>query len=246
MSAISARDIIKLALKEIRVLSSIGGQPVDPEVEQDAFNDLNRMLESWSLENLMVPADVEESETLTANQSSYTVGSSGNFNTGRPLEIRDDAVIQDTGGTDYRVRVLTIDVYRGVANKATGGRPRFLSYQPEFPLGIIYLYPTPDNSTDTLNYNIRGLLDSFVNVTTSVNFPPGYEQAIISNLSLLIAPRNGKRAGDIQITVAKAQVDKARIKQQNSAPVQPVKMRELARITGGRRPMDILSGPFHS
>lgn len=246
MATITARDIIKKSLKKIRVLAAMGGQAVDAEVEQDAFDELNNMLEDWSLENLMVTALDEATGTLTASQASYTIGSGGNFANDRPLEIsllKGDNFIRRSN-LDYPVDVITMDGYRAIRNKTTEGRPFQLALQPEFPLAKIYLYYTPDNSTDVLHYRARTELTSFALVTTSVNFEPGYEQAIIPNLAVRIAPQNGKKAQDIQITIAEAAAAKDRIERQNATPIPRVRMNELARLTTGRGFRSIEEGPF--
>lgn len=240
MAAISAATIIQKALKELGVLGV--GQPVNSEDQADAFLSLNNMLESWSLENLMISADVEEAETLTSGTASYTVGSGGDFNTNRPLGIRKDAFIRDSGGTDHLVEVLTMDVYRDQTTKTSSGRPDFLAYQPEFPLGKIYLYPTPNDSTDVLHYRARTLLDSFATVTTEVNFAPGYERAIITNLAIEIASMKRKNPRPSLIMVAEQ--SKRVIKNQNVQPVQPVKLTELQQLTGNYPSRNIEEGPF--
>lgn len=240
MATITAADIIKKAMKELGILGV--GQPVNAEMEADAFLALNNMLESWSLENLMIPADVEEAETLTSAQAEYTVGSGGDFDTNRPLTIRDDVFIRDSGGTDYPVEVVTLDVYRDKSQKSTAGRPDFLALQPEFPLAVIYLYPTPDNSTDVLHYRASVLLHSFATTATSVNFAPGYERAIITNLAIEIASANRKDLRPSLVRVATE--SKQRIKSYNSEPVQPVKFTELCSLFGSRRTGSIEEGPF--
>jgi len=246
MATITARDIIKKALKEIRVLSSMGGQAVDAEVEDDAFVDLNNILEMWSLENLMVPAWTEETATLTASRADNTVGSGGQFANNYPLEISllkgDNFIRRDN--LDYPVDVITMDGYRAIRNKTIEGRPFQMALQPEHPLAKIFLYYTPSNSTDVLHYRARAELDSFSSVTDTVDIWIGYEKALISNLAVEIAPRNGKRAEDIQITIAKAAADKDRIERQNAAPIPRVRMNQLARLTTGRGFRSIEEGPF--
>ncbi len=240
MAAITARKIIEKALREIRVLGV--GQPVNSEVETDAFLDLNNMLESWSLIPLRVFVETEETETLTSGTSRYTVGPGGDFDTNRPLAIMDDAFIR-SGTIDYPCRVLTQDVYRAQAVKATSARPRFLTYTPEFPLGKMSFWPEPNSSTDEVHYRARVLLDSFATLTTEVNFAPGYERAIIKNLAIEIAASKGKSVTVELLGVAGAAL-KA-IEGQNAAPVEPTRLGDLTRLTGVRSHGNILSGPFN-
>jgi len=242
MAAITARELIEKSLKDIRVLGV--GQPVNSEVEQDCFLDLNNMLESWSLDNRKISAETEESETLTSGTARYTVGSGGDFATNRPIDVRDDAFIRDSGSIDHPVRIVTQDIYRSIASKPSSGRPRFATYTSEFPLGKFSFYPTPDDSTDVFHYRASALLTSFATLTTSVNFPPGYERAIIKNLGVEVASRMGKTVSAELIAVATVALDLIDKQNQLRIAMEPVKLDELSRMTGTRRVGNINEGPY--
>lgn len=309
MAVITAREIIRRSLRNIGAVAV--GQGMPGEAERDALSDLNELLESWSLNNIRVVADSEESFALTTSKAAYTIGnltgkhtgadnvailtdknlalevnayvggtvrndadgSSGtvtantattvtatlaggtdnNWDTGdphalrgelngnRPLSIRDDAVIRD-GTTDYPLSVKTIDEYRIEAVKGTTSRPWMLAYQPEFPLGIIYLYPTPD-SAYTLKYNSRTALANFTALSTQINLSPGYSEAIISNLAVKLAIPHQK---EVSIALGNLADKSLRvIESQNASPIKPVRLEELASLTTGRTRWagTILTGP---
>ena len=242
MGAITARNLIKKSLKGIRVLGV--GQPVNSEVEQEAFEDLNNMLESWSLDNRKVFAETEEAETLTSGKPRYTVGSGGDFDTNRPIDVKDDAFIRDSGGSDHHVRILTQDIYRSMPNKPSTGRPRFATYTPEFPLGKFSFYPTPNDSTDVFHYRAKTLLESFATLTTEVTFAPGYQRAIIGSLAIEIASSKGKTVSAELIAVTTSALELIDRQNQLRTAMEPVKLDELSRLTGTRRTGTILTGPY--
>ena len=234
MGATTARKIIKKSLKKIGVIGVSGS--VNAEFEKDTFDELNNMLELWSLEDLMVTADVLEEETLTSGTSVYTVGTGGTFSTNRPLDISrtpGDTFIRESSGTDHQVKVVTLDVYRQESTKTISGRPYFIAYHDEFPLGKIFVFPEANSSTDVLHYRAQVLLSSFATLTTSVNFPPGYEQAIINNLGVMAAPYFGKK--NIDLLSALAAEGKKVIKSHNSEPAVPVKLPELTILSNRNR-----------
>lgn len=238
MGAKTARDIIEEALIEIRVLGI--GQTVNSEVEQRAFKKLNNLLESLSLDDFKIVAWTEESETLTSGTARYTVGSGGDFDTNRPLEIWDDCYISDSS-TDYPVRYLTQDVYRDASVKTSSGRPIFMTYTPEFPLGKMSFYPTPD-AAETFNWRARIQLTQFATLATSVNFYPGFERFITLALAIEIAGQNGKSVGkELAATLVES---RTLIERQNAEPIQPVQLDELSRLTGSNRVGSILTGPY--
>jgi NADH:ubiquinone oxidoreductase subunit B-like Fe-S oxidoreductase len=68
-------DIISSALKDIGALAA--GETPTPEAAQDAFIMLNRMIDQWSNEQMMIFYKTEIIFTLTPGQTQYTIGPSG-------------------------------------------------------------------------------------------------------------------------------------------------------------------------
>jgi hypothetical protein len=68
-------DIISSALKDIGALAA--GETPDPASAQDAFIMLNRMLDQWSNEQMMVYYKTEIVFPITAGQTQYTIGPGG-------------------------------------------------------------------------------------------------------------------------------------------------------------------------
>jgi len=68
-------DIISSALKDIGALAA--GETPTPEAAQDAFIMLNRMIDQWSNEQMMIFYKTEIIFTLTPGQTQYTIGPGG-------------------------------------------------------------------------------------------------------------------------------------------------------------------------
>jgi len=68
-------DIISSALKDIGALAA--GETPSPEAAQDAFIMMNRMIDQWSNEQMMVFYKTEIIYTLTPGQTQYTIGPGG-------------------------------------------------------------------------------------------------------------------------------------------------------------------------
>ena len=68
-------DIISSALKDIGALAA--GETPDPASAQDAFIMLNRMLDQWSNEQMMVYYKTEIIFPITSGQTQYTIGPGG-------------------------------------------------------------------------------------------------------------------------------------------------------------------------
>jgi len=219
---LTANSIIERALVKARVYYP--GEAIPEAKAAQIFAELNDMLESWALEELMVVADVLESFALVIGQAEYTYGVGGNFNSPRPIDIRDDSFIR-AGSTDYPVALKTVDFYRGKANKSTSGDPEIIAYNPEYPLGKVMLYPTP-SATNNLHLRVRKEINRFTDRTTSIELEPGYSRAIISNLAVEISPNFGKKVSETLAYVATQ--SKRSIKSVNSTPTKPRSCPDLA------------------
>ena len=65
----------------------------------------------------------------------------------------------------------------------TSDLPDTLFYDPQFPLGIINIFPLPLLAY-TVYFDARLQLQSISNLATAFSLPPGYMKAIIDNLAV--------------------------------------------------------------
>ena len=68
----TALDIIGGALRNINALEA--GEPIGPQDSADALQVLNDMLESWSIDHLLIYASTENILSFTPGQYQYTIG----------------------------------------------------------------------------------------------------------------------------------------------------------------------------
>lgn len=185
----TTRDVIQDALEMIGVYAP-GEIMTDADAER-GLTCLNDMLDSWSNQSLACYANLEQSATLIVGQQSYTIGAGGNFNMVRPLAITvgpGAARIRDSNGNDYDVEVVTQDRWNIIGAKyTTSNIPTTLFYDPQYPLGIINLFPIP-NISYTLFWDSRLQLGDLAALTTNVILPPGYSRALKSNLAVELFP----------------------------------------------------------
>lgn len=206
----SAYDIIVRALRLNGIIGSL--DTPDAQDANDAFNSLNMMLEQWSIEDLMCYQFDNNIFNTVINQASYTIGESGcDWTAVRPNEITSAFV--RVGQIDYPLQIMSNEEYYGVSMKTLQSVPRGLYYQPEFPKGLVFLYPVPQivypiGITNTLQFT------AFTGLDQTVSLPPGYLKALIWNLAVEIAPEYGKQIEPI--TLKKAIEAKAIIKSKNT------------------------------
>lgn len=201
---------------------------------------LNSMLESWSLERLMVPHLRQESFSLTVSTVSYTIGSGGAFNTDRPTKIVDPCFIRDSANLDTPVEIIDDVSYGRIVLKSSGNTyPAYLNYDQGFSAtstGTINVYPAPSSGL-TLFINSWKQLQSFANISTVALLAPGYQRAIESNFSIEAAA--GYKAVSAEV-IKIAKESKAAVKGINI----PDSIMTLdAGIVGVRPRNSILTGP---
>jgi hypothetical protein len=180
----TAKEIIRAALRQI---NAIGARQEPSAEDYDACLEyLNNLGDSWSAEGLLVFAYSREEFTLVAGQSSYTIGTGGNFNTDRPAYIDSAQIQYPNSDVDYDVEIVPQNQYDKMSLKTVQGQPTMLFYNPTYPTGTVYLFYTPDQAF-TLRLNMRARLGELATISTTVSFPEEYRRALVFNLAVDIA-----------------------------------------------------------
>lgn len=170
---------------------------------------LQRMLDSWANEKLVVYSTSEESFSTAASTTRYT---SASLSSGRPVKIEGMFVRSDS--VDYPITLIPREVYDSFTAKSTTGMPEYCYVNPAMTL-TMDLYPTPD-AVYTVYVRSRRVLASGLALATSISVPPGYELAIVTNLAIAIAPMFG---GAVKTETAEAaRSSKAALKLTNYTP----------------------------
>jgi len=178
---VSARTIINSAGRKIGVVST--GETMPAYEAQNALSALNSLLGTLSVEGGMVYTTVIEAFTLTS-AASYTIGSGGDFNTARPIEI--EAIFIREDGGDYPLAQVSAESYANVFTKTLSGIPEYFYYTNNNPLATIYLYPTPQSGTQLHMYS-RKALTAFADLDTNYNLPDGMQRMLEFNLAVDLA-----------------------------------------------------------
>lgn len=182
-------DLIRRSLTILGVVAA--GESVKAEDQEDAFNVLNDMLDSWAGERPVLFATLRSTYTLTPSLAPHTIGVGGTFNTTRPVRI-DRASITPAGasGTEYPLRLLSDAEWQATQGKTNTGMPLALWVETSHPLMKLNLWPIP-SAADTLVLYTWLQLGRFAATSTTVDLPPGYARAIRYNLAKELAPEFG-------------------------------------------------------
>lgn len=184
----TARKIITSALRKIEVLAS--GEVPEATEAQDALEELNFLLGSWSVQGLQLDYTTMESFPVTPSARDYTIGTGGDFNTVRPSDI--DYMFFTENDQEYVVQDLTLQRYTGFTNKEILTRPEGAYFSREFPLSIVKFSSIPDKNY-TFNIYSRKPLESFTDLDDALDVQQGIVDALRFNLAVRLAPEYGKK-----------------------------------------------------
>ncbi len=236
----TGREAVATALRKIGVLAP--GETMSASEATDGLSELNRMLGSFSNEKLIIHEVTEDTAyTLTPSDGSYTMGAGGNINTARPIGVL-RALIRDSSqnpAVDYELDILNAEQWAGIAQKSSEATiPRYLYMTGSYPLQTLNLWPVPSAAYKLVLFSEKPLT-SISTLDTSISLPPGYDDMLISNLGVRLAPEYGKTAPAELVMMA--QESKASIMRVNH---RPAVMKCDPALTGGGGAYDIYSGGF--
>jgi hypothetical protein len=183
--------ILKSAARKIGVVAS--GESLTSDEQSDALTALQSMLRSWAAEKINVFSSVRENVTLVASTSLYTWGTGGTISTARPNQVL-SAYIVDSSGTSHPVDIISEGRYNQISLKTLVRRPHSLYPQYTFPRVNVYLYPVPDAAETLTITSLKPFTEtsSFSSTSSTLSMPAQYEEPIIYNLAVRLAPEFGK------------------------------------------------------
>jgi len=214
-------DIISASLRKIGALSS--GETIESTRQQEALKALQSMLRSWGSLSFHIVSSTKESATLSSGIESYTWGTGGSINSARPSILTGAYILQD--GVSSPVDIITESVYRDISVKLTPGRPYAAFLHSTYPLATLYVYPVPDAVYTIYLDSFKPFTEtsSFTLVTDTIAFPGVYEEPIIYNLAVRLAPEYGRSVPAEVVAIAASSYNDL-IKLNAGNRIEPVKL----------------------
>lgn len=208
----TGRNLCQGALRLIGAIAT--GETMTASAIVDALSALNQMLETWSIEGLMVYQVTRETFTLTAGQQQRTMGATGNFVTTRPSKITNMGVIKDS--TEFPIKMRTVDEWARISLKSLQSTlPTDVYVEGTTPLETLNFYPIPSEANSVAIYSLKPF--TAITDNASVTLPPGYLRALRYNLAVELAPEYGKAV--TAEVASRADDSKAAIMRLNTKPV---------------------------
>jgi hypothetical protein len=216
----TANQIVKDAYFSARITDLVDGP--DGNQTTHGLRLLNRLIDEFSTEELLIPYRESENFSITSASASYTMGSGGTASSSRAKKIL-DCYIRDSADIDYPVKIITEKEYNRLADKALSAKPTELFYDPVYPVGVIYFNYTPD-TTYTAYIESQKNLHSDLSIATTISLPAEYERFLESALAAELGVIY--KSSNLDVLIARAQQSQDKIKALNfsqrvSSPVLP-------------------------
>ena len=197
--------VTQLIKSSLRLIGELGaGQSAGPSMMADALLVLNSMLEAWSIERLAVYTIRRDVWDLTAGESSYLIGDL--VGSTRPRRIEQAGLLPSGATTETELALLSLAQWRAGKYGLYDDRA--------YPYATISLNPAPAAGDQLVLYTWERLTEGFDDLDADVEFPPGYAEAIRTNLAVKLAPefRLGLRADVREMAIeAKAAIKSVNI-----------------------------------
>lgn len=191
--------VLELVTNALNDLGVIGAEETLSAADSSrALKILNNMIQEWNNEELIVYNTEELIFNYVAGQGDYTLGTGGDFNTDRPIEIT-AAYNRINNGTytevDYPIQVTTdAQVYSDLVTKNIQTSLPILVYDNgNFPTKTLSFWPVPSDTTYRPVLWVWRQISQFA-LSDTLSLPPGYETAMEWNLALKCAIPFGKPA----------------------------------------------------
>lgn len=234
----TARTLVTASLRKIGAIGA-AETPAATEANQ-AFEELNRMLSAWSTEGLLIYTPTRETLTLTPGTAGYTMGTSGTFSSTRAQRIL-EVLIRDASqspAVEYPVDIINLQQWVEIPARDTQSSIASHAYADGgYPRETVNLYPVPSTAHTLVIYSEKPL-SSISTLDTEVSLPPGYEDTIIYNLAVRLAPDYGKTVST-EVTIIAVE-GKASLKRANRKT--PTLELEPALLPSTRSGWDIFRG----
>lgn len=169
------------------------GEVPSAETAQDALTAFNQMIDSWSADRLAVFATHDDTFTWPANESTRTMGPTGDFVATRPVQVMDSTYFK-VNNLSYGLAQINEDQYNAIALKSsTSTWPQVMWVNLEIPDITMRVWPVPNGDVEMHIISVNQLVQA-TNLATELVIPPGYLRAFRFNLACELASEFGVQA----------------------------------------------------
>jgi hypothetical protein len=160
--------------------AQLSPQAIGPEHINSAMRSVKLLLSEWQTIGLRDLAMKSATETLVTGVNTWTM----------PVGAVDifDAVLRRDGNDTPMYRMARKE-YLEIATKDSRGRPDRYFVDRKYNQNIVYLWPTPENSTDQIVYEYMRSLSDPGRTANILELPPYIMEAFTAGLAMKISQK---------------------------------------------------------
>lgn len=207
------------------------GRGISASETSDGVAAFNSMIELWRIQRLTVWAEFRQKFDLVSGQQEYKIGTdpAADWQATMPTTITRAGYIftWTSPEVEQPFNVYTVQQWQAISPKNLQSTNPYVAYYMASTvqgavsvMGTMILYPVPTDASIQVALYLWMQLLKIDDPTQTVIFPPGYQEAVESNLAVRLAAMFPKRQKISPITVEIAKSSFARIKASNSQPIQ--------------------------
>lgn len=152
---------------------------------------LNKMIKAWQAQGINVWKEAEGTIAIVADQSTYTLNSTNYPTIGRPFKIL-NCRYQYSTGLERLMRPMGRTEFMSLPTKTTSeGASTCYFYTPQLSDGLLYVWPVPQDSTDSLAISYIKVIEDFDASSDNPDFPQEWLDCLTYNLAARVAPAYG-------------------------------------------------------
>ena len=144
---------------------------------QTAKRSLNLLFADWANRGLNQWTIAQRTQSVTADTASYNLAAD-------TIDVLSMVVTRDS--TDFSMSRISRDAYLSIPNKATTGRPTQFFIDRQLT-SVIKIWPTPENSTDVLKFDVLTRIDDADAVTNTVDVPFRFFPCLAAGLAYYLS-----------------------------------------------------------
>jgi len=188
-----ALTALQLIRSSLRLIGEAGeSETLSAEDADNCLATLNEMMEHWnSVPFMTFQTRIDILSWATPFNNPKTIGAGATFNVLRPLRL-ERACTGTVGGVENELFIIdSRSSYDRIRLKGvTTTNIWAIYYDPGVPLGSLYLIGTPA-ATTPISLATPSPLQTFATLSTLINLPEGYQEAMKYNLALKLGPDFG-------------------------------------------------------
>ena len=126
-------------------MEMIGGEATLGEEPRSARRSINLLLQDWQNRGIQLWTIGTTAVTVTTSVTSYTLDAEN-------IDVLEAVV--NRSGIDLQLERISMEEYMKVPRKGQTGRPTQFAVRRGRDTATVYLWPVPENSTDTIKFEV--------------------------------------------------------------------------------------------